>query len=372
MTVTYERVATSGPARAGLLHTPHGTIPTPAFFPVATQGTVKTLTIRDLHGVSARGLLANAYHLWLRPGHEQVQRLGGLHRFMGWDGPIITDSGGFQVFSLAELAELDDEGVRFRSHLDSSIRQLTPAVAVDVQSALGSDVAMVLDVCAPYPCEAAELGAATEQTVRWAERAAGLSRPVETDLFGIVQGGVDLDLRLWCATELAALPFGGFGIGGLSVGEPRSGTWPALEASLAPLPVDKPRYLMGVGAPDDLIEGIARGVDIFDCVLPTRLGRHGTVLVDGGKLNLHASGFAESGEPIDSACDCLACTSFTRAFLHHLLRLGDPFGMQLASLHNVRWLTGLVEKARNAILEGTFDRYRETWRYSVVRGGLPG
>ncbi|MSQ24156.1 MAG: tRNA guanosine(34) transglycosylase Tgt [Chloroflexi bacterium] len=360
MTVRLEILAHDGTARAGLLHTPHGTIATPAFFPVATQATVKALTIRDLEGVSAPGLLANAFHLWQRPGHVAVQGLGGLHRFMGWNRPIVTDSGGFQVFSLADLADIDEDGVQFRSHLDGSARHLTPELAIEIQQTLGSDVAMVLDICAAYPCPSGELRAAAEQTQRWAERSLRVARDEPTDLFGIIQGGVDLGLRSWCATELGQMPFGGFGIGGLSVGEPRSETWPALEAALGPLPADRTRYLMGVGAPDDLVEGIARGVDLFDCVLPTRLGRHGSVLTRAGKLNLRSRTLASAAGPLDPACDCLACTGFPLAFLHYLARLGDPLGMRLASLHNIRFLTRLVEEARGAILKGQFAEFRES------------
>lgn len=370
--VTYELVARSGSARAGLLHTPHGTIQTPSFFPVATQATVKGLTVRDLRGAGVTGVLANAYHLWLRPGHEEVQRLGGLHRLMGWDGPIVTDSGGFQVFSLAHLVEVDDQGVTFESHIDQEKRRLTPELAVEIQAALGADVAMTLDVCTPYSCPPDVLRDSVGHTVRWAERAAALNRPEQTGLFGIVQGGVDLALREGCAREIAELPFDGFGIGGLSVGEPRSETWPALEASLEPLPTDRARYLMGVGAPDDLIEGIARGIDLFDCVLPTRLGRHGTVLTPGGKLSLRASRLVDQAGPLDAECDCPACTTFPVAFLHHLTRLRDPFGMRLASVHNLRFLTRLVEAARNAILEGTFTGFRGAWRRSPGRGELVG
>ena len=362
MPVTYELVARSGAARAGLLHTVHGAVETPAFFPVATQATVKGLTVEDLRAAGVPGVLANAYHLWLRPGADEIRRLGGLHEFMGWDRPIITDSGGFQVFSLANLAEIDDDGVTFESHVGGESHRLSPEIAIEIQTALGADVAMVLDVCAPYPCAPEALRAAGEQTVRWAERAAAVRRSAETDLFGIIQGGVDLVLREWCARELAALPFGGFGIGGLSVGEPRAETWPALEVSLGPLPVERARYLMGVGAPDDLIEGISRGVDLFDCVLPTRLGRHGTVLVAGGKLNLGASSLSTNDGPIDPDCDCLACTTFSLAFLHHVTKLGDPLGRRLASMHNVRFLTRLMAAARRAILDGTFTAFCEAAR----------
>ncbi len=276
------------------------------------------------------------------------------------------------MFSLSDLVAVDDEGVTFRSHLDSGTRRLTAELAVEIQVALGADIAMMLDVCAPHPCPPAELRLAAEQTIRWAERAAVIERPEATDLFAIVQGGVDPVLRHWCAAELAQLPVGGYGIGGLSVGESRPDTWPALEASLEPLPPDRIRYLMGVGDPVDLVEGIARGVDLFDCVLPTRLGRHGTVLTSHGKLNLRGSQLANQVGPIDAECDCLACTTFSVAFLHHLTKLGDPFGMRLASVHNIRLLTRLVAAARRAILGGDFAAFYEARRHSAVRGELPG
>lgn len=371
MALSFALLATDGEARAGRLTTAHGVIDTPAFFPVATQATVKGILPNELRSAGVQGLLANAYHLWLRPGPDLIQRAGGLHSFMGWEGAIITDSGGFQVFSLAELREVDDQGVTFTSHLDGSRKRLTPELVIEIESALGADVAMVLDICAPYPCPREDLQSAAERTLRWAERSALAPRRATTDVFAIVQGGMELDLRGWCAARLAELPVAGFGIGGLSVGEPRAATWPALAASLAPLPFDRPRYLMGVGAPADLMEGIARGVDLFDCVLPTRLGRHGTVLSPGGRFNLRPSALAERYGPIDSDCDCLACTTYSTALLHHLIRVGDPLGMRLASIHNIRYLVRLIEGARSAIVQGQFAEFRERWvgaqeRKSVV------
>ncbi len=361
MAVAFQVQVTDGQARTGVLRTPHGNVATPAFFPVATQATVKGVLPAELRAAGVDGLLSNAYHLWLRPGHDLIAQAGGLHAFMGWDGAIITDSGGYQVFSLAQLREITERGVTFTSHIDGGRHELTPELAIAVQSALGSDVAMVLDICAPYPCSREDLQVAAEQTVRWAERSLLAPRNAATDVFPIVQGGMDVDLRRWCAERLAALPVPGFGIGGLSVGEPRAETWPALEACLEVLPKERVRYLMGVGAPIDLLDGIARGVDIFDCVLPTRLGRHGTVLTSGGRMNLRNGALAQRFEPIESGCDCLACTTHSVALLHHHIRSGDPLGGRLASIHNVRHLVRLVECARQAILEGRFARFREEW-----------
>jgi queuine tRNA-ribosyltransferase len=365
--MAFEVLATEGFARAGELTTLHGTVPTPAFFPVATQGTVKGILPEELRASSVHGLLANAYHLWLRPGTALIEQAGGLHQFMGWDRPIITDSGGFQVFSLSELRQIDEDGVTFTSHIDATEHRLSPELAIAVQSALGSDVAMVLDICAPYPCPRDELKGAAERTVRWAERCVAAERSNRTQVFPIVQGGMEVDLREWCAARLAELPVVGYGIGGLSVGEPRSATWPALDASLASLPAQRARYLMGVGAPADLVEGIARGVDVFDCVLPTRLGRHGTVLSASGRLNLKTSGLSERSGPIDPDCDCLACTTYSVSVLHHLVRVGDPLGMRLASIHNIRHLVRLVESARQAILSGHFSDFRHRWAEAQER-----
>jgi len=323
--------------------------------PVGTQATVKALTPRDLLSVSARCILANTYHLWLRPGAELIQQAGGLHEFMGWNGPILTDSGGFQVFSLAHLVEVDDGGAAFVSHVDGQPRTLTPELAMDVQARLGSDIAMQLDVCSPYPSGYRELRDAVDRTSRWAERCLAAERAPGQLVFGIVQGGTDPDLRTSSAAALGDLPFDGYGIGGLSVGEPRTETWPALDAACSALPIGRPRYLMGVGAPSDLVDAIARGVDMFDCVLPTRLGRHGAALTVGGQIDLRKAAFARSDEPLDAACDCLACTRFPLGYLHHLVRGDEDLGRSLISLHNVRFLTRLVEDARGAILEGRFS-----------------
>lgn len=351
----FDILAECGSARAGILHTAHGPLETPAFLPVGTQATVKGLTSEDLESAGVQGILVNAYHLWLQPGDDVVRRAGGLHQFMAWNHTIVTDSGGFQVMSLADLVQIEEEGVRLRSHQGGSERLLSPEGAVAIQRALGSDIAMVLDICAPLPSPPDDLVAAAQRTLRWAERAVAARETRDGALFGIVQGGVDLDLRGWCAGELAALPFDGYGIGGLSVGEGRSATWPALEASIAALPVQRPRYLMGVGAPADLAAGISRGVDFFDSVLPTRLGRHGTALTSEGRRNLRARALATETGPLDPNCDCAACTRFSAAYLHYLFRAGNDLGRRLASLHNIRFLTRLVADARRAIVEGRFE-----------------
>jgi queuine tRNA-ribosyltransferase len=323
--------------------------------PVGTQSSVKALTPGELKAAQAQCVLANTYHLWLRPGTDVILEAGGLHRFMGWQAPILTDSGGFQVLSLRHLCRISEVGATFRSHLDGEERTLTPELAMEVQAALGSDVAMVLDVCPPHPCTASDLLEATERTLRWAERSLRSQHSPSQAVFGIVQGGTDAQLRRWSASALASMEFDGYGIGGLSVGERREATWPALESAVGALPSDRPRYLMGVGAPGDMLAAIARGVDLFDCVLPTRLGRNGTVLTDSGALNLRASGLASCIGPLQAGCDCPACTRFSVGYLHHLVRAGEDLGLRLASLHNVRFLIRLSQQARRAICEGGFE-----------------
>lgn len=358
-------MAECGAARAGVLRTLHGPLETPAFLPVGTQASVKGLTPADLEGARAQGILSNAFHLWLQPGEDLIRRAGGLHQFMRWNRPIVTDSGGFQIMSLADLVQIEEEGIRLTPHRGGEQRFLTPESVVTIQAAMGSDIAMVLDVCTPLPSPAEDVAEATKRTVRWAERQAACHEAQSGALFAIVQGGVDLDLRRWCGRELGSMLFDGYGIGGLSVGEGRDATWPALEASIEPLPPDRPRYLMGVGDPSDLIEGIRRGVDFFDSVLPTRLGRHGTVLVASGRRSLRSGSLAAEPGPIEPGCDCVACTRFSAAYVHHLFRIEDDLGRRLASLHNIRFLTRLVARARAAIMEGRFpqskDQSDKTW-----------
>jgi len=346
-------------ARAGVLQTTHFAVETPVFMPVGTQGTVKGLLPDELMAMGAQVVLGNTYHLWLRPGHELIARAGGLHTFMGWPRAILTDSGGFQILSLAHLGEVDEEGAILRSHLDDSVRTLTPEDAMEIQAALGSDIAMVLDVCPPYPCPPEQLRDATERTTRWAHRSLVARHAPDQATFGIVQGGTDVDLRRESAAALAAMGFDGYGIGGLSVGEPRSETWPALDAAISALPPGSVRYLMGVGEPDDVLTAIEHGVDMFDCVLPTRLGRNGTAMTPTGRLDLRRTALADRPGPLDAACDCPGCTRFSLGYLHHLVRSGEELGLRLVSLHNVRFLIRLVQEARRAILDGTFATYRD-------------
>lgn len=350
-------VARDGRARAGFLDTPHGRIPTPCFAPVGTQGAVKTVPPWDLKALGATLVLANTYHLYLRPGDERIARLGGLHRFMGWDGPILTDSGGFQIFSLQGLREVDDDGVTFRSHLDGSLHRFTPEKAIRVQENLGADLIMCLDECPP-PLDYAYNVKALERTHRWAERCRAAHRRADQALFGIVQGGVFEDLRARSARFLVALDFPGYAIGGLSVGEPKADTYRILSLMDALLPEEKPRYLMGVGTLQDFVEAVARGVDLFDCVMPTRVARHGTALTWGGRLNLRNAAYAEDPRPIDETCECPTCRRFSRAYLRHLFNVGEPMAMYLTTLHNLHTMFRFMERLRQAILEGRFEAFR--------------
>ncbi len=328
--------------------------------PVGTAATVKGLTPADLAALEPACILANTYHLWLRPGEDTVRRAGGIHAFMGWPGPVLTDSGGFQLLSLAHLADIREGGAEIRSHLDGELRMLSPERAMAVQASLGSDIAMALDVCPPYPCTPMALREATERTARWARRSLEAEHAPGQLVFGIVQGGADGELRRASAEAIGAMEFDGFGIGGLSVGEERDATWPALDAAVTYLPGDRPRYLMGVGSPDDVVEAISRGIDLFDCVLPTRLGRNGAVFTDRGRLDLRNAALATRRDPIDPMCDCLACTRFSLGYLHHQVRAREELGLRLASIHNVRFLVRLARDARRAILEGRFADFRAT------------
>ena len=355
-------------ARAGLVHTPHGTIPTPVFMPVGTHATVKAVAPDDLEAIGASIVLSNTYHLLLRPGPELVGRFGGLHGFMAWPRPILTDSGGFQVFSLGKLREVSDAGVRFRSHLDGAEVTLTPERVMEVEALLGADIILPLDECPPYPCAPEEAQAATERTHRWAERALAARARADQALFGIPQGGMDAGLRAASARVIGSLPFDGFSIGGLSVGEPKPLMWQMLEAVVPELPDTKPRHLLGVGSPDDLLEGIARGVDMFDCVLPTRTARTGGLYTSSGRVNIRAARFRDVRGPVDPTCDCYTCRTFSAGYLHHLIRAeedesrGELLYYRLASIHNLRFLIRLVAGARAAILAGTFAAYRERFR----------
>ncbi len=350
----YTLIKTEGRARAGILRTPHGDLPTPVFAPVGTQATVKTMTPRDLTDLGSTLILANTYHLYLRPGSEIVAGLGGLHRFMAWPGPILTDSGGYQVFSLSDLREVDDEGVTFRSHLDGSTHRFTPEKVVAVQQQLGSDIAMCLDVCAP-PLDRAYNEQALARTHAWAERSRAAHTRPDQALFGIVQGGVFPDLREASARYIASLDLPGNAIGGLSVGESKEQMHATLDLMDAILPAGKPRYLMGVGTAQDFFEGVARGVDIFDCVLPTRLARHGAALIKNGRLNLRNAQYTQDETPIEQGCGCYTCRTFTRAYVRHLLVAGEILGLHLISIHNLHSLLDLMRGIRAAILDGTFE-----------------
>jgi queuine tRNA-ribosyltransferase len=347
--------------RAGVLTTPHGEVPTPAFMPVGTQATVKTLTPADLREIGARIILANAYHLYLRPGAERVAAFGGLHGFMAWHGPILTDSGGFQVFSLGGLRTIDDEGATFRSHIDGSLHRLTPEDVVRVQELLGADIIMAFDECPPADADREAARRATERTHRWAVRCIAAHRG-DAALFPICQGGMFADLRRASARFIAELGQPGCAIGGLSVGESKALTWPLLEASVAELPAEKPRYLMGVGSPEDLVEGVSRGVDLFDCVLPTRLARNGALFTRDGRINIRNARFATLDAPLDPACDCPTCCTFSTGYLHHLFRCEELLAYRLATLHNLRFLLHLMEEIRAAILAGHFAAFADDFR----------
>ena len=336
-------------ARRGRLHTPHGVIETPVFMPVGTQASVKTMTPEELKDCGAQIILSNTYHLHLRPGEALVEKAGGLHTFMHWDRPILTDSGGFQVFSLADLRKLDERGVEFRSHLDGSKQFIGPEESINIQQALGSDIMMQFDECSPYPCDYPRAKDAMHRTLRWLERCMKSWTHEHQALFGIVQGAFYGDLRVECAKEMAQLDLPGFGIGGLSVGEPKEVMYDMLEQMMPYMPQGKPRYLMGVGSPDCLIEGVLRGVDMFDCVLATRVARNGTVFTHDGRLVVRNAKYAEDFSPLDANCDCYACKNYTRAYIRHLFKAGEILALRLNSIHNIYFLTKMMEEMRAAI-----------------------
>jgi queuine tRNA-ribosyltransferase len=356
-----EVLARCGAARAGVVATARGSFNTPCFMPVGTRGAVRTLSSADLEGLGVQVVLANTYHLMLRPGADLVAALGGIHGFAAWDRHVLTDSGGFQVFSLAP--KVDDEGVTFRSTYDGSLHRLTPESAVEIQELIGADIQMVLDVCPPLPSPPEVLREAVERTAAWAARArrthgrGGVA--ADQALFGIVQGGVDAALRRESAQRTVELGFDGYGVGGFSVGEAREEMLPALVATLEELPEDRPRYLMGVGDPIGLVEGIALGVDMFDCVLPTRLARHGTVLATSGRFRIRSAVNARDEGPLDPSCSCPVCARWSRAYLRHLVQVAEPTAARLLTLHNVSWILALVEQARQSIFAGTLDALRQ-------------
>lgn len=348
-------------ARVATIQTPHGDIPTPIYMPVGTQASVKAVTPAELEALGAKIILSNTYHLLLRPGPELIANFGGLHDFMQWRHPILTDSGGFQVFSLGHLRRLTDEGVRFRSHLDGSELFLTPERVIAVEEQYGADIILPLDECLPYPTTPEASVIAMERTHRWAERALAAKRRPDQALFGITQGAFDPALRRASAGFIGALPFSGFSIGGLSVGEPKELMWPMLEATIAELPDGKPRHLLGVGSPEDLLEGVARGVDMFDCVLPTRTARNGGLYTRSGRVNIRAARFRAERGPIEPGCDCATCQTFSAGYLHHLARAGELLYYRLGTIHNLRFMMRLMEQARQAIADGSFSSFKASF-----------
>jgi queuine tRNA-ribosyltransferase len=357
-TFEIEKTCPHTSARAGFITTSHGAIPTPAFMPVGSQATVKALTPDDVRDVGAKILLSNAYHLYLRPGVEVIERMGGLHRFMGWDGPILTDSGGYQVFSLATLRRVGDEGVRFRSHIDGSEHFLTPEDAVRVQERLGSDIIMALDECPPHDAEMSRVQEATGRTHRWAERCLKAHRQEDQALYGIVQGGMFPELRRQSAVHLTSLDFPGYAIGGLSLGEPKNVMLAMVEETVSCLPSDKPRYLMGVGSPEDLVENVSRGIDLFDSALPTRTARNGALFAATGRLNIRNAGYKGLDQPVDAGCDCYTCQRFSVAYLNHLFKSKELLAYRLATIHNLRFIMRLMERMRHAIVRGRFGEFQ--------------
>jgi queuine tRNA-ribosyltransferase len=346
-------------ARLGRVHTPHGSFDTPVFMPVGTQATVKGMSPSELKEIGANIILSNTYHLYMRPGSEIVRDAGGLHGFMAWDGAILTDSGGFQVFSLSDLRDIKEEGVTFKSHIDGSRHFFTPESAIKVQNDLGADIIMAFDECIPYPAEYDYAKKSLERTTRWAGRCKEAHRDTERQsLFGIVQGGIYRDLRIQSVHELLELDFPGYAIGGLSVGEPAEDMYEMLECTVPLLPADRPRYLMGVGSPDYLIEGSIRGIDMFDCVLPTRIGRNGTVLTSQGKMIARDAKFARDYTPLDPNCGCYVCRNFTRAYIRHLLKAQEVLGIRLTTWHNLKFLLDLMKNIRQAIIEDRLGDFR--------------
>ena len=354
-----QRVLPGYEARRGLLRTAHGVVKTPVFMPVGTQGTVKTLEPRDLRALGAQIVLGNTYHLMLRPGAETVAAAGGLHKFMGWDGPILTDSGGFQVFSLGKLRKILDDGVRFRSHLDGSAVFLGPERSMAVQRALGSDIAMCFDECMPWPCTREYARKSVDKTLKWAALCSAQPRAPGQLRFGIVQGGVYPELRRACAEGLASIGFDGYAVGGVSVGEPEATLLQGVEHGVAALPSGSPRYLMGVGDRIQIVEAVARGVDMFDCVSPTRHARNGSAFVRTGSLQVKAGRFARDFRPIEDGCSCYCCRNFTRAYVRHLLNAREILGERLLTLHNIHAYAVFMQELRDSLDAGTFDRFRE-------------
>jgi queuine tRNA-ribosyltransferase len=346
-------------ARLGKLHTPHGVINTPVFMPVGTQATVKAMSPLELKEIGSEIILSNTYHLYMRPGEKLIEKAGGLHKFMNWDKPILTDSGGFQVFSLAEFRNIKEEGVTFKSHIDGSKHFISPEKAIEIQNALGSDIMMAFDECLPHPCEYDYAKKSLHRTIRWAERCLETHKNTDNQaLFGIIQGGMYKDLREESVREMVKLDFPSYSIGGLSIGEPKPLMYEVLDWTTHLLPENKARYLMGVGSPDCLIEGAIRGIDMFDCVLPTRVARNGTVFTSKGKVVIRNAEYAEDFRPLDDECDCYACKNFSRAYIRHLFKANEILGARLATTHNLRFLIKLMEQIREAIMQDSLMDFR--------------
>jgi queuine tRNA-ribosyltransferase len=345
--------------RLGRLTTGHGTIVTPAFMPVGTLGPIKGLEPHDVESLRFGLILNNAYHLYLRPGHQVVGKLGGLHQFTGWPGAILTDSGGFQVFSLAKLCRVTDEGVSFQSHLDGSLHVITPEKAIEIQEILGADIIMAFDQCVALPAPDQVIADAARRTALWARRCLSARRRTDQALFGIVQGGLNRALRAAAARDLVSLGFDGYALGGLSVGESKEEMYATVDVTVQELPANKPRYLMGVGQPEDLVEGVARGIDLFDCVIPSRHGRTGWLFTSRGRVVIKQAQYARDEQPIDQACECPVCRRYSRGYLHHLFNVKEMLGARLNTIHNLWCFANLMEKVRTAIAAGTFQQFRE-------------
>ena len=359
MKIKYELIKNDGKARLGKLKTNYGTFDTPMFMPVGTLANVKTLTPEELYAMNSAVILSNTYHLWLRPGEDIVDKASGLHKFMNYNGPILTDSGGFQVFSLAKKKDITEEGVVFKSHIDGKKLFLTPELSIQIQNKLDSDIAMSFDECIPYPATYEYAKQSTERTIRWAKRGKEVHNNPNQSLFGIVQGGEYEDLRKYSAEETVKLDFDGYSIGGTSVGEDKVTMYKMIDYAIEYLPLDKPRYLMGVGEPIDLLEGVERGIDMFDCVLPTRLARHGNAFTRNGRINLKNLKYKEDFTPIEDDCDCYTCKNYTKAYIRHLITCEEILGGRLLSIHNIRFLIKEMEEIRESIKNNKFLSYKE-------------
>ncbi|MCS7280355.1 MAG: tRNA guanosine(34) transglycosylase Tgt [Desulfobacterota bacterium] len=363
-----EVIKVDGSARLGLLKTSHGTVKTPVFMPVGTHGVVKAIMHRDLRDIGIEMILANAYHLYLKPGDELIKELGGIHRFSGWNGPILTDSGGYQIFSLARLTTVTEDGVIFQSHIDGSRHFLSPEKVIEIQDNIGADIIMCLDECIPYPASYEYTERATELTTKWARRCKNVERKNKSLLFGIIQGGFYRVLRLKSAHDLINIGFDGYAIGGLSVGEPKSLMWEMVDTVIGLLPEDRPRYLMGLGFPEDIVEGVKRGIDMFDCVIPTRLARNGNLFTWQGRINIKNAKFKKDERPIDENCECITCRTHSRAYLRHLLLSHELTSFYLNTIHNLYFYSKLMERVRSAIAHGAYEEFYEDFMKSWKGG----